>query len=126
MRYSVLWTRLAEQDLATIWLDAVDRNAVTAAASAIDRLLSRNPESQGEVLFDTVRSLRVPALGVEFEVDRTGSHRVCLKRLGWGEGKLAIIGPLTAISSSASWSQSADLLVFLFPHIETNELRVVA
>lgn len=59
---------MAESRLARVWLDAADRNAITSAAAAIDRLLSRGPESRGEVRFDTVRTLSVPPLGVDFEV----------------------------------------------------------
>jgi hypothetical protein len=59
---------MAESTLARVWLDATDRNAVSSAAATIDRLLSRDPESRGEVRFDTVRTLSVPPLGVDFEV----------------------------------------------------------
>ncbi len=54
--------------MASVWLDAADRNAVTSAAATIDRLLSRDPDSRGEIRFDTVRTLSVPPLGVDFEV----------------------------------------------------------
>ncbi len=68
MKYTVLWTPTAEQDLAAVWLAAADRNAITSAAHTIDRLLAQDPETRGEVCFDTVRALSVPPLGVEFEV----------------------------------------------------------
>jgi hypothetical protein len=38
------------------WLPP-DRYAVTSAASIVDQLLAHDPDSQGEVRFDTVRSL---------------------------------------------------------------------
>ena len=59
---------MAEAKLASVWLDAPDRNAVTSAAATIDRLLSRDPDSRGEIRFDTVRTVSVPPLGVDFEV----------------------------------------------------------
>ena len=59
---------MAEASLASVWLDAADRNAVTSAAATIDRLLSRDPDSRGKIRFDTVRTLSVPPLGVDFEV----------------------------------------------------------
>jgi hypothetical protein len=31
-----------------VWLDAPDRNAVTAAANEVDRLLATDPAGQGE------------------------------------------------------------------------------
>jgi hypothetical protein len=68
MRFTVSWTPTAEQDLATVWMDADDRNAVTSSADTIDRLLAVDPESRGEARFDTVRTLSIPPLGVDFEV----------------------------------------------------------
>jgi plasmid stabilization system protein ParE len=68
MRYTVLWTPAAQQDLASVWLNAADRAAVTAAASIIDQLLAQNPDQQGDVCFDTVRTLVVSPIGVDFEV----------------------------------------------------------
>jgi hypothetical protein len=68
MRYTVLWTPAAEQNLAAVWVDADDRNALTSAANTIDRLLAIDPESRGELRFDTVRTFSVPPLGVDFEI----------------------------------------------------------
>ncbi len=69
MTFTVLWTPSAEQHLADVWLNAVDRDAITAASVWVDHLLARDPEARGHWLFDTVRALAVPPLGVEFEVD---------------------------------------------------------
>jgi plasmid stabilization system protein ParE len=74
MNYTVLWTPLAEQELARLWTNAPDRNAVTAAADVIDDLLGRDPLSQGEARADDTRLLFVPPLTVLFQVseaDRT-------------------------------------------------------
>lgn len=68
MRFTVSWTPTAQQDLAAVWLAAADRNAVTSAANVVDTLLATNPESRGDLRFDTVRTLAVPPLGVDFEV----------------------------------------------------------
>ena len=67
MRYTVVWTPAAEQDLAAVWLDAEDRQAVTSASNLIDRLLASDPDTRGETRFDTVRTLVVSPLGVDFE-----------------------------------------------------------
>lgn len=68
MRYTVIWTDSAEQNLAAVWLAAPDRNAVTSAANIVDQLLADDPETRGETRFDTVRSLVIVPLGVDFEI----------------------------------------------------------
>jgi hypothetical protein len=68
MRYTVLWTPSAEQDLAAVWTASPDRDAVTAAPNEIDRVLADDPDQQGTVNFDTVRTLVVEPLGVDFDV----------------------------------------------------------
>jgi plasmid stabilization system protein ParE len=58
MRYTVIWTRIALDQLADIWTAAPDRQSVTDAADRIDQALRLNPDQQGEelngmrVLFD--------------------------------------------------------------------------
>ncbi len=39
MRYTVVWTRAAQDQLADLWLRAANRNLVTQAAFAVDILL---------------------------------------------------------------------------------------
>lgn len=68
MMYTVLWTPAAEQELAALWLAAGNRNAVTSAANSIDQLLNQDPELRGVLCFDTVRTLLIPPLGVDFEI----------------------------------------------------------
>lgn len=68
MIFTVVWMPTAEQRLAGVWLNAADRNAVTRSANRVDELLRVDPEHQGDLRFDTVRSMIVGALGVEFEV----------------------------------------------------------
>lgn len=48
MKYRVRYLRRAVNQLGGIWLNAPDRNAVTAASSRIDRLLQIDPLSLGE------------------------------------------------------------------------------
>ena len=45
MRYTVIWTDPAEQNLAAVWMAAPDRNAVTSAANIVDQLLAEDPET---------------------------------------------------------------------------------
>jgi plasmid stabilization system protein ParE len=70
MKFTVVWTPMAERDLAAVWLDASDRNEVSTAAHGIDRLLKDNPNAVGEIRFDTVRTLIVPPLGVDYDVSK--------------------------------------------------------
>ena len=68
MRFTVIWTAPAEQNLAAVWMAALDRNAVTSAANIVDQLLAEDPETRGEARFDTVRSFVLVPLGLDFEV----------------------------------------------------------
>ena len=68
MKYTVVWVTIAEEELAALWLETTARSEMTAASHWIDRLLSWDPDRVGEYSFDTVRTLSVPPLGVDFEV----------------------------------------------------------
>jgi hypothetical protein len=68
VKYTVIWTPAAENDLAAIWLIAPDRDAVNSAVNTIDYLLRRDPETKGESRSGNVRILFVPPLGIDFEV----------------------------------------------------------
>jgi hypothetical protein len=46
-----------------------NRSGVTRASDHIDHLLAVDPETVGDLRFDTVRTAIVWPLGVEFEVD---------------------------------------------------------
>jgi hypothetical protein len=68
MKYTVLWTPDAEQDLAAAWLDAPDRQAVTEAAHALDQRLRNDAHLQGESREGQVRILFESPLAVHVEV----------------------------------------------------------
>ncbi len=68
MNYTVDWTPTALRLLAALWLASANRNAVTAAVNAIDRVLAAAPNTTGVLVFDTVREHTIPPLGIEFEV----------------------------------------------------------
>jgi plasmid stabilization system protein ParE len=69
MNYSVHWTPVAENRLASIWLSASDRNEVTQAAHQIDLRLQSDPLHTGESRQSSVlRFTFEPPLGIEFEV----------------------------------------------------------
>jgi plasmid stabilization system protein ParE len=68
MRFTVVWSRHAERELATIWTNSARRAEITRAAERVDRLLQRDPENQGESRIHGTRILLVPPLGVTFAV----------------------------------------------------------
>jgi hypothetical protein len=67
-RYTVTWLREVECDLALLWVGALDRGAVTAAADAIDAELAVDPERKGDAVSEGLRSLSVPPLYELFTV----------------------------------------------------------
>ena len=69
MKYTVRWSQDAEDQLAEIWLEASDRNAVTLAQATIDAELAMNPESRGSELSEGLRKYKVEPLVVLFEID---------------------------------------------------------
>jgi hypothetical protein len=68
MSYTVTWVPAAEQELANIWLNATDRNAVTRAAHAIERRLRRDPLYTGESRTQGTRVAFLPPLACLFRV----------------------------------------------------------
>ena len=67
--YTVIWQKVAENELAELWLAASDRRAVTRAASTIDAALSVRPLRLGESRASSVQRIVYQApLGIEFEV----------------------------------------------------------
>ena len=67
-RYTVVWHHDARDELAQLWLDAENRNAVTLAASTIDRHLATDASDKGTAIPDNLRQLTVPPLRVRFAV----------------------------------------------------------
>jgi len=68
MKHTVIWVPKAEQNLATLWMDAADRPIVTEAANEIDRRLRDDPGGAGESRSRGRRILLEPPLGVIFRV----------------------------------------------------------
>lgn len=66
MRYTVVWTTDAEQELASIWLNAKDRSAVTSAVLRIDMALREDPLLEGESRSGMFRVIHELPLGVDF------------------------------------------------------------
>lgn len=68
MKYTVVWVRSAENELAAIWLDAADRDLITASALDIDARLAVGPENEGESRGQNLRILIARPLVVTFAV----------------------------------------------------------
>jgi hypothetical protein len=68
MSYTVVWRPVADEQLAAAWVAATDRNAMTAAAAAIDRALARDPLGEGESRTGTTRILIERPLAALYEV----------------------------------------------------------
>jgi plasmid stabilization system protein ParE len=67
MRYSVAWDDSALEDLADLWTQAADRQAVRDAANRVDGELAFSPETRG-VDFYGDRLLVEPPLQVVYKV----------------------------------------------------------
>jgi hypothetical protein len=68
-QYDVVWLESAQDELAELWLQANDRNALTSAAHLIDVELSHDAEVKGRELSEGLRALLAPPLRVLFSVD---------------------------------------------------------
>jgi len=62
MSYAADVSPRAQQELADLWINASDRNAVTSAADEIERLLALDPLAQGESRGGNKRLLFEPPL----------------------------------------------------------------
>jgi hypothetical protein len=71
MNFTVEWTDPTQQDLAALWVAGPDRNAITAAANAIDAALARDPLAQGESRRGSTRVMFHAPLGVYYNVNQT-------------------------------------------------------
>lgn len=69
IRYTVTATRKAEGDLARLWLQATDRNAISKASDTIDQLLRNDAPQRGCDAGRGFRQLIVSPLVIEFTVE---------------------------------------------------------
>jgi hypothetical protein len=64
----------AEEDLAYLWMNAPDRQAVNAADNEIVRRLTRDPLGAGQELSEGLRKVTVDPLKAFYEVDTARRH----------------------------------------------------
>ena len=69
-RFTVVWHEDARDELARLWMEASDRQAVRSAADAIDRDLAVDASLKGGAIPDGLRQLTVPPLRVLFAVSQ--------------------------------------------------------
>jgi mRNA-degrading endonuclease RelE of RelBE toxin-antitoxin system len=69
MRYTVLWLPRAEQELAALWLDANQREAITRAAHELDQRPANDAQDEGESREADLRIAFAAPLGIEFQVE---------------------------------------------------------
>ena len=68
MKWTVSYQPYAADELAAVWLDAADRQAVTDAANLIERELGNDPLNAGESRGGNSRVLCEAPLAVFFDV----------------------------------------------------------
>lgn len=69
MKWTVTYYPSAQDELATIWMDATDREAVSVAAREIEHLLCTDPLSVGESRGGKRRLIIEPPLAVDYQAD---------------------------------------------------------
>ena len=82
MNYTVTWLRTAEQQLATLWLRAMGKDAIAGYVDQIDRILARDPLNQGESRNNRSRIAFFRPLCVRFVVDDI-AKRVFVTSIKW-------------------------------------------
>lgn len=66
--WTVTYSRSAQDELADVWLNAPDKQAVTQAANELDRLIRIDPMSAGEARAGGTRIAIQRPLAMEFDV----------------------------------------------------------
>jgi mRNA-degrading endonuclease RelE of RelBE toxin-antitoxin system len=67
-RYTVVWPQSALEELADIWINSAQRNAVTSALAEIDRELAEDAPRKGLELSEGLRACYAEPLRVLFAV----------------------------------------------------------
>jgi hypothetical protein len=68
MKYTVIWSREAEDDLAELWLDADKRAEITTASQLVDSELREDAHLLGERRYGRFRVLYSDPIAVDFEI----------------------------------------------------------
>lgn len=68
MRYTVGWSASAQNELAEVWLEAADRNAVAEASNEIDEFLAVSPNDPRCEIVAGGGILIIGPLGVQYRI----------------------------------------------------------
>ena len=68
IRYTVVWVESAQGELAELWINGPDREAMTAATQAIDKELAIDASHKGTELREGLRAIFSPPLRALFTV----------------------------------------------------------
>lgn len=71
MNWDVVWSPIAENELATLWLNPALRAVVTRTSRLLDLRLQRNGANEGESRSGNRRVAFEAPLGITFLVDHT-------------------------------------------------------
>ena len=69
VRYTVLWRKGLDDELATLWFNSPDRQAITTAADRIDSELLIDAHLKGDVLQEGIKSLTCEPLTAYYRID---------------------------------------------------------
>lgn len=69
MRFTVDWTRTAEEQLASTWIGAGQRQAITRVIDRIEKLLRNDPRGKSIPLPGRFYKLNAPPLQFLFEIN---------------------------------------------------------
>jgi hypothetical protein len=67
--FTVVWEQDALNATAQLWIESSNRAAITAACTALDKLLSKDPLMQGKPLHEELRKIEVAQLVTLFSVE---------------------------------------------------------
>lgn len=81
MNFVVNWSEVALEDLTRIWLASTNRDAITRAARAIDRVLAARATTCGEPRVGTERTVALAPLWILFSIDHSLRTVTVLKAL---------------------------------------------
>jgi hypothetical protein len=68
MRYTVHWTPHALQQLAELWLEAVDQQKCSDAANALEQSLRDDPINERHEVVNNLGTAVSPPIGIDFRV----------------------------------------------------------
>jgi len=79
MNYKVIWKKVAEKQLAEIWVRSHDRSRIVAVADRIVSSLGSNPEDLGESRTGGDRVIIESPLAVTYRIDERSKTVLILK-----------------------------------------------